>query len=379
MKGSNDQKTLMTTGIDREMLTEAFMNLENLHTVGIRDFNNDKRYRDGFGASWTSWGASTVQRKTGLSLQFSHDWPVFVTHLFQTLLLALGRAKRTPDAMEILLRRGALVNGAFHVADFLRPTISPVLESLKTLLLTVDVSSRQMYIADAKDSGSGTSLREFLNHTPNITQLRLNLQKYQATNNENFLRWLSESPVSLKSPAATCLDPAPVTLAYLATLEFGQFNVQPQLLLRVVAKFAPTLRDLSLWRLGLHDATHSISHTRKPNMWAGLFGQLASMPNLQLDHLKVGMLNQDSLHVQFKYPNTDDAPVLKKEYSGKHMDGFLKELVEQVFVVWPRENDPTDSDAEGEDDEEDEEDEEMADDDDDGGDDDDGDGNTGEA
>jgi hypothetical protein len=39
-QGYNDQKTLLNTGVDREMLTESFKNLKSLQTVGIRDFNN---------------------------------------------------------------------------------------------------------------------------------------------------------------------------------------------------------------------------------------------------------------------------------------------------------------------------------------------------
>jgi ATP sulfurylase len=39
-QGFNDQRTLLNTGVDREMLTESFKNLKNLQTVGIRDFNN---------------------------------------------------------------------------------------------------------------------------------------------------------------------------------------------------------------------------------------------------------------------------------------------------------------------------------------------------
>jgi hypothetical protein len=39
-QGCEDQRALLNTGVDREMLTESFKNLKNLQTVGIRDFNN---------------------------------------------------------------------------------------------------------------------------------------------------------------------------------------------------------------------------------------------------------------------------------------------------------------------------------------------------
>jgi hypothetical protein len=37
IQGHNDQKELISTGFDYEMLVEAFSNLKNLQTVGIRD------------------------------------------------------------------------------------------------------------------------------------------------------------------------------------------------------------------------------------------------------------------------------------------------------------------------------------------------------
>jgi hypothetical protein len=48
VQGEQDQNVLLSTGICLEMLTEAFQNLENLHTVGIRDFSKSyiRRSRD---------------------------------------------------------------------------------------------------------------------------------------------------------------------------------------------------------------------------------------------------------------------------------------------------------------------------------------------
>jgi hypothetical protein len=41
VQGYRDQKALMNTGIDYEMLVEAFQNLVNLQTVGFRDCKED--------------------------------------------------------------------------------------------------------------------------------------------------------------------------------------------------------------------------------------------------------------------------------------------------------------------------------------------------
>jgi hypothetical protein len=57
IKGYEEQKVLLGTGVGREMLTEAFQRLENLKTIGFRDFSAANRVRDG--KSWSSWGATT--------------------------------------------------------------------------------------------------------------------------------------------------------------------------------------------------------------------------------------------------------------------------------------------------------------------------------
>lgn len=44
IEGAEDQNVLLSTGVVCDMLTEAFQNLENLHTVGIRDFSKYKMF-----------------------------------------------------------------------------------------------------------------------------------------------------------------------------------------------------------------------------------------------------------------------------------------------------------------------------------------------
>jgi hypothetical protein len=378
VQGYEDQKALLNTGVDREMLTEAFKNLENLQTVGIRDFNNNRRSRDGI--NWSSWGATTVHRETGVELQFAgnlpyvpHVVPDFLPRVFQNLIYALGKANQTPQEIEVLLRRHSLPDSAFNVSECILPTVRPFLGNLKKLLLNVDTIAETI-----RTHADGTltellpsrSLGRFLAHTPHLTHLRLNLQKAQFENNERLLRWLSLPASNLGSQATTTFfEPAPIDLANLTALELGQFQARPNVILDVIAKFAPTLRDLSLWRMTLSDGQHLSSYSAKPNLWAKFFANLANIPQLQLQSLKAGMLTQEWNHVQFKSPSSDDAPTLKvKEYSGNKMDAFLKELTEEVFVQWP-EVELVDSDSEDED-------EDMADEDDDN--DDDGEENEGD-
>lgn len=276
-----------------------------------------------------------------MPLQFSHDWKDFVPRLFQILVRALGKARIYPEQIEVLLRRGFLADTAFHLPDFLLPTVSPMLQNLKKLYLAADVGSRDSYVyADGTsvESLSGHSLGRFLSHTPNLTHLRLNLQHYQFENNTNFLEWLSKPKSAGVRQAASVYDPEPIDLPHLTRLEFGQFQAEPATILGVVAKFAPTLRELSLWRLTLVDPRAIHRHDTKPNRWVGLFANLAKLPHLQLSYLKVGLLKQDHIKASFKAAGRDDAPFEGvREYSGPKMNAFLQDLVDETIVQWPTE------------------------------------------
>ncbi|KAF2024323.1 hypothetical protein EK21DRAFT_94173 [Setomelanomma holmii] len=353
IQGAEDQKALLSTGVVREMLTEAFQNLENLHTVGIRDFNNGKRRRDGLGASWSSWGATTVYKETGIELQFAGQvmHGIDFTHrAYQNLIYALGKAGRAPQELEVLLRRSSLPDSAFRMPDFLQPVIDPVLGSLKTLLLRVDVISRSMHThtnGTSVDMKAGEQLRSFLGRTPNLEHLRLNLQKYQITENEEFLGWLGRPA---PAPGSQLL---PVSLRKLRRLELGHFTARPEVILRVIVNFSFTLEDLSLWRMTLTIGT-GIAYASNPNLWADVFTRMTQMSTLKLKSMKAGFLSQDHVHVQFKDPEDKDAqPQVSKEYAGKKMATFLQKLVNEVFVLWLPEV-VHDDDDEDEDEDEDE-------------------------
>ena len=189
-------RTTLTLHFVGEMLTEAFKNLVNLRNVGIRDFNANKRIRDGKDASWSSWGASTVFRETGVELSFDPIYYVpehhqeYSSRIFQSLLYASGKAQRYPPEIEVLMRHCPLPDGALNVPSFLEPTIA-VLRSLKTFLLNVTLrthaahtQTREMVVDVAS-----RHLRGFLGYTRNIEHLRLNFRKNQIDENEGFLQW----------------------------------------------------------------------------------------------------------------------------------------------------------------------------------------------
>jgi hypothetical protein len=375
IQGYEDQAILMTTGIDRDMLTEAFMRLSNLQTVGIRDFNNHKRSRDGI--NWTSWGAPTIEQETGQATRFSGNSRytsavAFLAHVFQVIIVALGKANQKPEEIEVLLRRNWLSEYSFRIPDFIYPTIKPCLLGLKKLLLRVDLSPGHLHSrpdGTLLDRVSGRTLRRFLRYTPNLTHLRLNLPQMDVDRNAEFLQWLA-TPTASQDPllADKPLDPPPVDLVFLERLDFGQFRIQPSTILSVVAKFAPTLQSLNLWQLSIFDVQMRTHHDRGSNMWQPFFKSLGKIPQLQLNHLMVGKLTQHPYGVQFKTP--DNKKVDVKEYSGNKMGAFLEELCEEAVVMWPEvvevvEESQSDEDEygdeDGEEDEGEDEDEEMED------------------
>jgi hypothetical protein len=132
--GSADQQTLMSSGRDRQMLAEAFRNLPNLKTVGIRDYDARGRTRDD--EHWHSYGAPTVFRETGLRLRTASGEQA-ASGIFTLLLQALADVNKPCPNVEVIIR-----GSGYGLTDFgfFIPAVSnmqPVLDGLQILLLTI--------------------------------------------------------------------------------------------------------------------------------------------------------------------------------------------------------------------------------------------------
>lgn len=350
MRGYADQQTLLNNGIDREMLTEIFKGLTNLETIDVRDFCA-KRERDG--TYWASWGATTVEKETGVRLRESYrgtgSQSRFVSHVFSNLLYAMGIAGRMPPRFEVLLRQqpGGLPDHAFHLPNFMFPAIQPVLQNLKALFLTLNLMDTSTHIHHTYSGGTpvgmtpGRSLRHFLSCTPNLAHLRLNFQKIQVLDNMNFMAWLASSPIGDSQPPQPAIinmeELPPVSLPHLSTLELGSLCVRKDVLLDVVHRFAPKLKHLSLWRMTIEMRLPG-PYDPKPNLWSQFFQGLTSIPQLELAYLKAGTLMQNHHPVRFGVKTDSiEQPEKTREYSGKDMEKFIKGLADDVVVDWPPE------------------------------------------
>ena len=308
-------------------------------------FNARSRFRDH--GSWSSWGAPTVLRETGYRLEFSSrigsftpgEDVRFLSRLFLLVIHALGRANCTPPQVEVLLLKQGLPDAAFVLPESLRSSVEPVLRNMSTLLLNVDLMVRHHFTFPnwtGTHEFPGRTLGRFLSYTSNLKHLRLNFKSDDCQNNEPFLEWLGKPAYAPGIQPSSYTVTPPIVLPYLKQLEFGSLNMQrPEILLSIVAKFAPTLENLSLWKICLLSAL-PLSAGQKPNYWKNFLTRLVNIPQLQLTYLKMGMLRQDGLEISFMTGEGENVEEVKfKEYSGREMSAFMDKLTEQISVPWP--------------------------------------------
>jgi hypothetical protein len=356
-QGAYDQAVFLSTGRDRELLSEAFRNLPGLKTVGLRDYNSGMRRRDGQGAQWGAYGATTVLAETGLELLRPDDGPraylttrqcagtgtpiLFAARAFTVVLQALGASGAAPDNVEILLTDNAhaLPDHAFHIPPYLEPTVAPVLAGLTSLLLRVNLTYMSVFNADDTGPGDGQvpwfSLDHFLSLTPNLTQLRLNFMGNDFTGNvSSFLEGLAAS--------------GPQLLPKLAQLEFGMMNGAYQdRLSRVVERWSGTLKRVGFWKVSLSDSPAQddaleLDSRARPNRWAELLIRLRKVaPGIERIH--VGCLSQccrghmQQITLNLGSQEEQGRPPVARVYNREDMrdlKAFKQRMEEELKLFW---------------------------------------------
>jgi hypothetical protein len=336
------QFNFLATGRAPLVLSEALKNLSRLKTIDIRDFNNAKRLRDGPDAQWTSYGATTARNEMGVRLPMQH-YPRedYASTVFAIVLAAIANAGVTPPNLEVLLRSKGwgLHDICFLIPDHLNGSINATLQNLKRLHLDVDLNAGQMpgagMVGNDVVCKPGYLLRRFLSKTDNITWLRLNFQMSNHSNADAFLQWLGSQPLAADA----------VTLSSLQRLDLGSVEVSSKTLVRLIAKFGPTLRGLNLWRMSIQDSNGNDDRT---NIWQNIFKRLlTATPWLtsilvgDISHAKVG--SGLSFGVCFRESAVANAgqippiPDRKREFSGsvESMATFLEKMAADTVVLWP--------------------------------------------
>lgn len=298
-RGAYDQIAFLSSGHDVQLLTQAFRNLVNLKKVGLRDYNSGMRRRDGEGAQWRAYGATTVLAETGTDLlQRPDGWSHlqqqyagtgsavhFAARAFTAVLRALGEAGAKPEGIEILTRvkANALPDYAFHIPSFMAPTVTPVLAGLKSLLLTIGLQSTFAAVvplpsAPVGPATSGHVLEAFLLLTPALAHLRLNFTHDQPN---SLSYWFLK--------ALPTLHPQRL-LPRLARLDFGMMvGAHPDVLARVVGRWGGTLEEVSFWKVSLSESAARRDIAAETNQWAELLMRLRRVaPGLR--SVRVGCL-----------------------------------------------------------------------------------------
>ncbi|KAF5506364.1 hypothetical protein CGCS363_v005800 [Colletotrichum siamense] len=408
-----DHRTLVSSGQDVVMLTEAFRNLKNLQTVGIRDYHSREReHRDGYGATWASYGATTIRKETGVDLLAKTNTPEaqeYANKVMITLFTALGNAGARPKTFEMLRRQSCIPNdNAFNLfTNYLKPKVVPVLEGLQTFILVANVGSgpnRGIAVPGQptqKDHNRYDYLLcHFLTHLTNIKHIRINF--FNARGGvEKLLKWLSSpsSPSSLSSSSAAAASPSkshphppssspslpssatltpPATspmlalppspsFAYLEELNLGFCDVETKALLDVVRKFAAKLKRLELYRVTLinrqphnpNDTGDDLRARYKFNVWAKMLKSLRELPGLDLEHIKIALPNQISagMHarVSFYGKGSNEKEDPTQEYTGIDWKHYVGELALRVKPDPPPSYPGYDDDGDDDDDEDDDE------------------------
>ncbi|KAM0343031.1 hypothetical protein ACHAPU_008932 [Fusarium lateritium] len=368
----NGQFTLLSTGYHRNMLVEAFKNLNNLEDVVIRDFNSNRRTRDGPKKQWTSYGSTTALQQTGSRPGLGRNiaWgpdtsTAYGSTVFSSVLFALGEANARPRGIEHMSRSdNHLRDCAFNIPSYMEASVVPVLENLEKLHIDIDLLGGTDFSSGSDTSHSSTAdmmLRSFLLKLHHIKHLRINETHTSVTGPGMLLGWLGSKNDSSSTPP-TNLGPSSTTRSSLAPpgpspeyhqleeLNLGMMHVEAPQLLAVVQKFAPTLKRLELHKVTLRRRLpdgHS-GAAPKTSFWSKLLEKLKDIPDLKLHHIKVSMPQQQWA------PRPTRSFVLFEgqgdsvsQYTGPDWKHFVgHEMIPKMSVQWPKEESHRDDDDE---------------------------------
>lgn len=326
-----EQGTLWSLGLVPKYLAEAFASLPNLETVVLRDFNSNRRSRDGPYAHWLSYGTQTMLKETqvrprplsvpGWNNPAQQD---NASRLFKAIIHALGMANASPAAIEVMERQGNLLyDSSFHIHQDFEDAVVPVLRGLKRLHLCLDVAEVALNMpTNSSQPYHQFHLAKFLRYCGALEELRLNGKRGSYTNGarislRQLFDWLtaaeltpatetgttsssgkgaaSSLPLQDSTLASDRISLQPTRLAQLTNISLGMMALSANEIVSLVAKFADTLQHLELWRIHLLSDDPSNDESLidgRVILFATLLKRLLKIPNLNLRHIKLGHLQQ---------------------------------------------------------------------------------------
>ncbi|KAK4082905.1 uncharacterized protein Triagg1_1795 [Trichoderma aggressivum f. europaeum] len=314
-----EQETLWSLGLVPKYMAEAFGRLPNLESVVVRDFNSNRRSRDGPHAHWLSYGTQTMLRETSVrpsSYGFFGQGSVqhgFVNQMFKAVVHALGMANARPTAIEVMERQGhPLFDSAFYVHPDFEAAVIPVLRGLTRLHLTLEANASAIGYDDRPYQR--LSLTKFLRHCDGLEELRINgkhnTSTYDIRNSlRNLYDWFSDAEeasakdarevaksLSLDGRNSNLSLHAPIKFPRLQNISLGMTSFTVKDLVGLIARFADTLQHLEIWRIKLVFEDRSLNKSQilenRQILFARMLKELLNVPNLNLRHIKLGSMEQ---------------------------------------------------------------------------------------
>lgn len=337
-----DQQLLHSTGQDLELLVQALENLPNLVSIGMRDWNAKYRHRDGQYAEWRSYGTTTFVQETGVgpinnTFHKNDDYP---PHVFRTILRALGRtSKSKPGRFEVILRKVSLSESAFHIPQYLEPTVTPVLANLKTLFLDLND-----WVPSA---GNSSKLKEFLCKAKSLEHLRLNFQGWDRRNHHlqtepgsylQLLQWLSGDPASFKNSQALSgiakPPPDPIKFANLNQIDIGFVNIEPHELVKLYTNYKSTLRSISLHRVTFCQSKDE--EKKNKNQWNGFLDEISASGLTLLSAISISNPSQILYANQKRTSKLDikfegAPPRMARSWHGSDLEQAVKDFKDSII------------------------------------------------
>ncbi|KAI5461656.1 hypothetical protein BGZ63DRAFT_356284 [Mariannaea sp. PMI_226] len=344
--------TLWSTGHHREMLSEAFRNLKNLEHVVIRSFNSAGRLRDGPNAAWTSYGSTTASQELGYSVDqgTKSDWRSFdsghpfCNQVFAAVIAALGYAGAKPKGIEVMAKgRPQLKDYAFNIPPYLEPTVLPMISQLETLRFDLDRTWTSGYGPENSIAvpEADFMLRKFLFHATNVKHLRINSFNYDFITDSGLFDWLASPTTPIVDPSLSEAQKLPgPSFPHLEEINLGRMKIDASRLLRVMSKFAPSLKDFELTNITFQRPLPVNHNGRNPKIsfWSDFLKKLRDIPGLNLHHIGLRFLqqswcdgNNDKCRVSFNgEPNM--------AYTGPDWKHFVGETIPRIEVDHSKED-----------------------------------------
>jgi hypothetical protein len=201
---------------------------------------------------------------------------------------------------------------------------APVLGNLKKLHLCIDVFWATP--SNVAQPYHQENLIKFLSHCQGLEELRINGKrnsygKGSRMNLHLFMSWLAASeaqPLSQLQSADISIDgedaPLAVEFPQLFNLSLGMMALTLEETVHLITKLAGSLQHLELWRFQLmaDPGTDADAEEKKQNLYVSLLKRLLAVPNLNLQHIKLGVLQQ-VLDVSGMYNNKMQAIEFTKD------------------------------------------------------------------